>query len=113
MKPGNFSFQKGAVHSKKSRQKLDGMDSIGSNMKNSETRKIKRNFRPKASSMFGLDGEAQHSLGQTMSTQKVPPAVLKGINTQHMTGGETSRATSREDEGADVFKLESKMDLGY
>lgn len=55
------------------------MNITQSNLKNSEKRKAKRNFRPKAASMFGLDEDATYSLANTMSTQKVPKAALKGI----------------------------------
>lgn len=42
--------------------------SQGSNMRNSEKRKVKRTFRPKASSILGLDIDGPISLNQTHST---------------------------------------------
>ena len=58
------------------------MDTTGSNLQNSVKRKAKRHFRPKAASMFGLEGEVgdvPYSLVNTMSTQKVPPEGFKKI----------------------------------
>ena len=78
----------------------------GSHIKNSEKRKVKRNFRPKAASMFGLDGDAPYSLGNTMSTQKVPPAALK-VGSGQLTGGNSSRQSSREEEKP--YTMDAKM----
>ena len=89
MKPGNFSFQqnnkpfkhidKPANTQRVKQQTATEMDTTGSHIKVSERRKAKRNFRPKAASMFGLDGDAPYSLGNTMSTQKVPHGAIKNV----------------------------------
>ena len=80
----------------------------GSHIKNSEKRKAKRNFRPKAASMFGLEGDAPYSLGNTMSTQKVPPAALK-VGSGQLTGGASSRQSSREDGEEKPYTMDAKM----
>ena len=85
------------------------MDHTGSHIKLSEKRKAKRNFRPKASSIFGLDNETAVSLANTMSTQKVPPGGVKTINTGNLTGGVSSRGSSKDEDDERPQMLESKM----
>ena len=76
MQPGNFSFQHNnkpfkntekAYRPKRNNTNAE-MDTTGSHIKFSEKRKAKRNFRPKAASIFGLEPEGAVSLANTMST---------------------------------------------
>ena len=74
------------------------MDTTGSHIKFAEKRKVKRNFRPKASSIFGLaNDDAAVSLINTMSTQKVPAGGVRTIDSGNLTGGLSSRGTSKEE----------------
>ena len=73
------------------------MDTTGSHIKFAEKRKAKRNFRPKASSIFGLGNDEAVSLINTMSTQKVPAGAVKTIDSGNLTGGLSSRGTSKEE----------------
>ena len=107
MQPGNFSFQHNNQPFKKAEKPVyrpkrnspsSEMDTTGSHIKFAEKRKAKRNFRPKASSIFGLaNDDAGVSLINTMSTQKVPAGGVKTIDSGNLTGGLSSRGTSKEE----------------
>ena len=46
------------------------LNDTGSNMQNSQKRKAKRTFRPKASNILGLDQEGPISMNNTRSTNR-------------------------------------------
>lgn len=83
----NFTFTKGngpnaSPERFKTLQAANALNTINSdqapsqtsNMRNSEKRKVKRSFRPKASAILGLDAEDPISMNNTMTTHGKQPA---------------------------------------